>query len=200
MGKIELEVHSIYSNQPQTNSFAMVLGEVGGNRRLPIIIGHTEAHAIAMVHDNLKVNRPMTHDLFVNFADSFGFNVDEILINDLREGIFIATIYCSNGGHKAEIDARPSDAVAIALRFGAPIYATEQVLSEGGIEMEEEEKNMPSRGTKSTPAAGSVPSKSKSEKLESLSGAKLEEMLQKALDREDYESAAKIRDILNKRN
>lgn len=178
----------------------MVLGEVGGNRRLPIIIGHTEAHAIAMVHDNLKVNRPMTHDLFVNFADSFGFNVDEILINDLREGIFIATIYCSNGGHKAEIDSRPSDAVAIALRFGAPIYVTEQVLSEGGIEMEEEEKNIQSRGTKSTPSAGSVPSKSKSEKLESLSGAKLEEMLQKALDREDYESAAKIRDILNKRN
>jgi bifunctional DNase/RNase len=200
VGKIELEVHSIYSNQPQTNSFAMVLGEVGGNRRLPIIIGHTEAHAIAMVHDNLKVNRPMTHDLFISFGEAFGFSVDEILINDLKEGIFIATIYCSNAGKQVEIDARPSDAVAIALRFGAPIFVTEQVLSEGGIEMEEEEKNMESRGSKSTPSAGTVSPKSKGEKLENLSVKKLEEMLQKALDREDYESAAKIRDILNKKN
>lgn len=200
MSKVELEIVTLYSNQPQTNSFALIMGEKGGNRRLPIIIGHAEAHAIAIETESIKPNRPMTHDLFKTFAHEFGFTLEEVIINDLKEGIFFATLVCSDGQRRVEIDSRPSDAIAIGLRFKVPIFATEHVLSEGGIEVNEEEEMSDRRGTKSTPAAGTVEPGPKKEKLENMSNDRLEEMLSKALEEEDYKKAARIRDILNKRN
>lgn len=200
MNKIELEIISLSSNQPQTGSFALVLGEIGGNRRLPIIIGHSEAHAIAIENENLKTNRPMTHDLFKSFAFAFGYTVKEIVITDLREGIFFAKIICSDKDKTIEIDSRPSDAIAIGVRFKVPLYVVDTVLSEGGIEVDDNEEIKPERGTKSTSTVGPGAGAGSHKKLEDTPLEKLNEMLDKALEQEEYEKAAKIRDEINRRN
>lgn len=184
------------SSQSQSGSFALVLGEERGNRRLPIIIGMFEAQAIAIEIEKIVPNRPMTHDLFKSFAQSFKFSVLEIVISDLREGVFYAKIMCSDGVKMLEVDARPSDAIAIGLRFGVPIYTFEPILSEAGIvltEPDEEEtlvsKEEPRKPSKKTP-----------EQLKDTSNDQLQVMLDEALEKEDYERAAKIRDEMNKRN
>ncbi|HSY62397.1 MAG TPA: bifunctional nuclease family protein, partial [Cytophaga sp.] len=138
MEKIRLEIIGLSSSQSQTGSFALVLGEVNGNRRLPIIIGMFEAQAIAIEIEKVIPNRPMTHDLFKSFALSFHFIVEEIVISDLKEGVFFAKIICSDGIKNIEIDARPSDAIAIGLRFDVPIYSYETIMSEAGIVLNDE--------------------------------------------------------------
>ena len=137
MEKLKLEILGLSSSQSQTGSFALVLGEVKGSRRLPIIIGMFEAQAIAIEIEKIIPNRPMTHDLFKSFASSFDYSVDEIVISDLKEGVFFAKIVCNNGTNKVEVDARPSDAIAIGLRFNAPIFTYESILSEAGIVLTE---------------------------------------------------------------
>lgn len=141
MKKIKLEILGLSSSQSQTGSFALVLGETEGNRRLPIIIGMFEAQAIAIEIEKIIPNRPMTHDLFKSFANSFNFHVEEILISDLKEGVFFARIVCTDGLKKHEIDARPSDAIAIGLRFDSPIYTYENILAEAGIVLTDEEED-----------------------------------------------------------
>ena len=131
--KIKLEILGLSSSQSQTGSFALVLGEAEGNRRLPIIIGMFEAQAIAIEIEKIVPNRPMTHDLFKSFANSFHFHVEEIVISDLKEGVFFAKIVCTDGLKKTEVDARPSDAIAVGLRFDAPIFTFENILAEAGI-------------------------------------------------------------------
>ncbi|MBC7919894.1 MAG: bifunctional nuclease family protein [Ferruginibacter sp.] len=196
MNKIKLEILGLSSSQSQSGSFALVLGEEYGNRRLPIIIGMFEAQAIAIEIEKIVPNRPMTHDLFKSFAQSFRFSVTEIVISDLKEGVFYAKIVCSDGIRHTEIDARPSDAIAIGLRFNVPIYTFEPILSEAGIvftESQEEEplikREEPVRATPSTP-----------ERFKDIPFEQLKTMLDEALEREDYERAARIRDELNKRN
>jgi bifunctional DNase/RNase len=197
VNKIKLEILGLSSSQSQSGSFALVLGEEYGNRRLPIIIGMFEAQAIAIEIEKIVPNRPMTHDLFKSFAQSFRFAVTEIVISDLKEGVFYAKIVCSDGVRNTEIDARPSDAIAIGLRFNVPIYTFESILSEAGIvftdSAEEDEplvkKEEPSRMSPTTP-----------EKFKDIPFEKLKEMLDEALEKEDYERAARIRDELNKRN
>ncbi len=197
MEKLKLEILGLSSSQSQSGSFALVLGEVEGNRRLPIIIGMFEAQAIAIEIEKITPNRPMTHDLFKSFAQGFEFTIREIIISDLREGVFFAKIVCDQGGKIREIDARPSDAIAIGLRFDVDIYTYEPILTEAGIiltdEYEEQLENLDKPETKSSDAP-------KSENLGDLNMDKLNEMLEKALKDEDYEAAAKIRDELNKRN
>ncbi|MGI9571248.1 MAG: bifunctional nuclease family protein, partial [Desulfobulbia bacterium] len=139
MDKIKLDIIGLQSSQSQSGSFALVLGENKGDRRLPIIIGMFEAQAIAMEIENIVPNRPMTHDLFKSFSDKFDFALSEIYISDLKEGVFFAKIRCNRGGEEFEIDSRPSDAVAIGLRFGVPIFTNESILEYAGITMEEEE-------------------------------------------------------------
>jgi len=194
--KIKLEILGLSSSQSQSGSFALVLGEERGNRRLPIIIGMFEAQAIAIEIEKIVPNRPMTHDLFKSFAQSFKFSILEIVISDLREGVFYAKIMCTDGVKSLEVDARPSDAIAIGLRFGVPIYTFEPILSEAGIvltEPDEEEtlasKEEPKKPSKKTP-----------EQLKDVSNDQLQAMLDEALEKEDYERAAKIRDEMNKRN
>jgi bifunctional DNase/RNase len=203
--KIKLEILGLSSSQSQTGSFALVLGETEGNRRLPIIIGMFEAQAIAIEIEKIIPNRPMTHDLFKSFASTFHFHVDEIVISDLKEGVFFAKIICTDGLKKTEIDARPSDAIAIGLRFDSPIFTYENILAEAGIvltdEEEEEEKEKEKAETREPKAkvkkeAGSR----KSEDYKNYSVEKLNELLKDAIDKEDYERAAKIRDELSKRN
>jgi bifunctional DNase/RNase len=196
--KIKLEILGLSSSQSQQGSFALVLGEEGGKRRLPIIIGMFEAQAIAIEIEKIIPNRPMTHDLFKSFAHTFRYSISEIIISDLKEGVFYAKIVCSDGLRSQEIDARPSDAIAIGLRFNVPIYTVESIMSEAGIVLtEQEEENYPSsRQSSKNPS----PRKPAGESLKDLSFDQLQQMLNEALDKEDYERAAKIRDELNKRN
>jgi bifunctional DNase/RNase len=210
MSKIKLEILGLSSSPSQSGSFALVLGEVGGTRRLPIIIGMFEAQAIAIEIEKITPTRPMTHDLFRSFGNSFNFHVEEIIISDLKEGVFFAQIFVSDGINRVTIDARPSDAIAIGLRFGASLYTTDQILNEAGITVSEEDAQESALETAETneeeqelsfpKKAEPKSSKSKSSDLKSLSVEKLNEHLKDALDHEDYERAARIRDELNKRN
>ncbi|MEQ9425942.1 MAG: bifunctional nuclease family protein [Cyclobacteriaceae bacterium] len=196
MDKIKLEILGLSSSQSQSGSFALVLGEVSGTRRLPIIIGMFEAQAIAIEIEKIVPNRPMTHDLFKSFAYSFNFTIEEIIISDLKEGVFFAKIVCSDGIKQIEVDARPSDAIAIGLRFGVDIFSYEAILSEAGIVLTdeaEEETVKPKKARKKS-------QKSFPEILTDLSNEKLQQMLDEALAKEDYEKAAKIRDEMNNRN
>ncbi len=196
MQKIQLEILGLSSSQSQVGSYALVLGEESGNRRLPIIIGMFEAQAIAIEIEKIHPNRPMTHDLFRTFADKFDITVEEILISDLKEGVFFSKIVCSDGLKKVEIDSRPSDAIAIGLRFGVKIYTYENILSEAGIVLSDfEEEEMPGEEKQEV-----VPAGSKKDWVKDLSLDELQKMLDEALGNEDYEKAAKIRDEINKRN
>lgn len=195
--KIKLEILGLSSSQSQSGSFALVLGEVDGNRRLPIIIGMFEAQAIAIEIEEITPNRPMTHDLFKSFAFHFGYEIKEIFISDLKEGVFFAKIVCETGGKIVEIDARPSDAIAIGLRFKVDIYTQESILTEAGIVLTDEEEEVTEVKRKST---GSGKPEPVSKKLEDLPSDQLNTMLDDALAKEDYERAAKIRDEINKRN
>jgi len=199
--KIRLEILGLSSSQSQSGSFALVLGEKPGKRRLPIIIGMFEAQAIAIEIEKIIPNRPMTHDLFKSFAGSFDFSIKEIIISDLKEGVFFAKIVCENNNKIIEIDSRPSDAIAIGLRFNAPIFTYESILAEAGIELSEEEEEEPDiqKELEQIQPKKEKPSPS-SEKLKDVSMEKLKQMLDKAIEQEDYEKAAKIRDEINKRN
>ena len=199
MEKIKLEILGLSPSQTQNGSFALVLGEEFGNRRLPIIIGMFEAQAIAIEIEKISPNRPMTHDLFKSFAKAFNYGVREIMISDLREGIFYARIVCSDGIRDAVVDARPSDAIAIALRFNVPIFTTEAVLKDAGIvsgvaaDAEDSElAEIINKPTKESKPFG--------EQIKDMSMDELNKILAEALKNEDYERAAKIRDQIAHRN
>lgn len=197
MEKIKLDILGLSSSQSQSGSFALVLGETNGKRRLPIIIGMFEAQAIAIEIEKIIPNRPMTHDLFKSFATSFNFEVEEIIISDLKEGVFFAKIVCSNGVKQIDVDARPSDAIAIGLRFNVPIFTYETVLSEAGIVLTDETEEEEEEPKKETVRKGKA---AESEPLKDLTNEKLNKLLEDALAKEDYEKAAKIRDEMNRRN
>lgn len=199
MNKIKLDILGLSSSQSQTGSFALVLGEEDGKRRLPIIIGMFEAQAIAIEIEKIKPNRPMTHDLFKSFTTNFNIDITEIFINDLKEGVFFAKIVCSDGVKDLEIDARPSDAIAIGLRFSVPIYTSEQIMSEAGIVLsDDEDESEPEAITESTEEVVEV--KSEEVGISSQSNEELESLLEEAINNENYEEAARIRDELSKRN
>ena len=200
MEKVKLEILELSSSHSQSGSFALVLGEVGGKRKLPIIIGQYEAQAIAIEVEEITPNRPMTHDLFKSFAHAYDFKVQEIIISDLKEGVFFAKIVCEGRSEKVEIDARPSDAIAIGLRFEADIYTYEAILLEAGIVLSEGGGDEDITGLKiqiNIEKTEPVPS---SGILEHHTIEKLNKLLTEAIDNEDYERAAKIRDELSKRN
>lgn len=197
MSKIKLKILGLSSSQSQSGSFALVMGESKGNRRLPIIIGMFEAQAIAIEIEKIVPNRPMTHDLFKSFAESFNFSVLEILISDLREGVFYAKIVCTDGTQTLEVDARPSDAIAIGLRFSVPIYTYETIMSEAGIVLSESEEG---EEDSIIPDEEEVNELSTTEQIKDYTTDKLQELLDDALENEDYERAAQIRDEMNRRN
>jgi bifunctional DNase/RNase len=194
---VELEILGLSSNHSQSGSFTLVMGEVDGVRRLPIVIGMFEAQAIAIEIEKIIPNRPMTHDLFKSFADNFQLDIDRIVISDMKEGVFYAKIYCKSSTAEVEIDSRPSDAIAIAVRFGASIFCAEKVMAEAGIEFSEDEKREESRAAKASTPKSTSPKESS---LKDYSLDKLNQMLEKAINNEDYEKAARIRDEINKRN
>jgi bifunctional DNase/RNase len=205
--KIPLEILGLSSSQSQSGSFALILGEKTGNRRLPIIIGMFEAQSIAIQIEKINPNRPLTHDLFKSFAEHVHVAVLEVLISDLKEGVFYSKIVCSDGASTFELDSRPSDAIAIGLRFGVPIFTVESVLSEAGIilsdldenaeDSDDDEDDDDEDDTNEGPAK---PAPTPREPSGLVSLDELTKMLAQALEREDYEKAAKIRDELNKRD
>ncbi|OZI05267.1 hypothetical protein BWI93_26705 [Siphonobacter sp. BAB-5385] len=200
MEKIKLEILGLSPSQSQTGSFALILGEEFGNRRLPIIIGMFEAQAIAIEIEKITPNRPMTHDLFKSFAQGFHYKVTEIVISDLREGIFFAQIVCTDGLKERVIDARPSDAIAIGLRFNVPIYTFENLLSEAGIVANEGSSSERSSESAAPSSTGSSKSKPFPDQLKDNSMEDLQRMLDQALSNEEYEKAAQIRDEISRRN
>ena len=199
MKKIKLEILGLSPSQSQTGSFALILGEEMGNRRLPIIIGVFEAQAIAVQIEDIIPNRPMTHDLFKSFAEQLNFTVKEVYISDLREGVFYAKLICGDDLTNVEIDSRPSDAIAIGLRFDAPIYTNEAILSEAGIVSstlsEDSEEAIEEQIRESI-----KPKRSLRDDLKEMGNDELNRLLDEALANEEYERAAIIRDELGKRN
>jgi bifunctional DNase/RNase len=169
-----------------------VLGEENGQRRLPIVIGGFEAQAIAVAMENMIPNRPLTHDLFKNTLSAFNINVKEILINNLMDGIFYAKLICIKDEKEYSIDSRTSDAIAMAVRFKAPIYTYEFIMEAAGVVLDDPE-------VKIKTSEKEKPKQTRSKPIEQLSDKALDNLLQKALEREDYEKAAEIRDEMKRR-
>jgi bifunctional DNase/RNase len=197
MKKIKLEIIGLSYSQTQSGAYALVLGEEKGKRRLPIIIGAFEAQAIAIELENMTPSRPLTHDLFKSFAQSFDIEIEEVIVFNLVEGVFYAKLVCNDGEKKVEIDARTSDAIAIAVRFNCPIYTYEFILSSAGILLDE---NAPMVGLEEKAGAEIAPKTKLTEtELAGASTEELKEELKKAIEEEAYEKASKIRDELTKR-
>ncbi|MBA3972350.1 MAG: bifunctional nuclease family protein [Bacteroidota bacterium] len=200
MNKIKLSIIGLSFSQTQSGAYALVLGEEDGHRRLPIIIGGFEAQAIAVELENMTPSRPLTHDLFKNFAMSYNIEITEVIIYNLKEGVFFSKLICTDGTIEKEIDARTSDAIAMAVRFNCPIYTYEWILSQAGVAIDDE--NLPIEEQKERPKEREKESerkKSSPAEFTSLSEDELKESLMKAIDEEAYELASKIRDELNKR-
>jgi bifunctional DNase/RNase len=197
MKKIELEIIALSHSVTQSHSFAVVLGEVGGTRRLPIVIGGFEAQAIAVALDNMKPSRPLTHDLLKTMCDTFEIEVEYIYISKLLDGVFYSNIICKKGEEYFEIDSRTSDALALAVRFDCEIYVEESILLEAGVEADPNEGNEEAQGEENELAQLTNPSTSSN--YADMNVTELHQALQNALDSEDYEKAARIRDEINKR-
>ena len=193
MKKIELEIVALSHSITQTHSYAVVLGEVNGLRRLPIVIGGFEAQAIAVALERMQPSRPLTHDLMKNFMLAFNVDLLEVIINDLQEGIFYSKLVCSTDNDTVEIDSRTSDAVALAVRFGCPIYTFDNILDSAGILMEDDEKKK-----KTTTSVTQTDSGTRDD-LKKLSVAELETLLTEVLEHEDYIKAISIRDEIKSR-
>ena len=188
-----MEIVGMSYSQSQSGAYALILGVVGKETRLPIIIGGFEAQAIAIELEKMKPSRPLTHDLFKNFALQFQINIVEVVISKFEEGIFYSKLVCEREGETVEIDSRTSDAIALALRFGCPIYALESIIDEAGILM----SDLPGEES---------PEASQDEEILEADGVyeeflleELEEMLQKAIEEENYEEASRLRDEINRR-
>ena len=193
MDKIKLEIVGLSYSQTQSGAYALVLSEVDGNRRLPIIIGGFEAQAIAIELEKMMPTRPLTHDLFKNFATTFNISVKEVIIYNLVEGIFYSKLICDQDGVTTEIDARTSDAIAIGVRFQCPVYTYESILSSAGILLDE------TSGDDENLFAEMEEDETGGETLDEQSIEDLETELSNALSNEDYELASKLRDEINKR-
>jgi bifunctional DNase/RNase len=195
MKKIELEIVALSHSLAQTQNYAIVLGEMDGTRRLPIVIGGFEAQAIAVAMEGMIPSRPMTHDLFKNAMDTFKIEIKEIIINNLVDGVFFASMVFIQNGKEVEVDSRTSDALALAVRFSCPIYTYDFILDQAGIILEEDTEREVQKAKTRRQQQGQP----KEKNIDDYSLSELEELLAKLLEEEDYEKAAKIRDEINKR-
>ncbi len=198
MKKVRLEIVGLSYSQTQSGAYALVLGESAGTRRLPIIIGGFEAQAIAIELEKMTPSRPLTHDLFKTFCETFDINVNEVLIYNLVEGIFYAKLICNDGTKDVEIDARTSDAIALAVRFNCPISTYEFILKSAGIVLDDESAGIASN-VEAEAEVKEGEEVVKEGSLQSKSTEELKNLLQTAIDDEQYETASRIRDELNNR-
>lgn len=194
MVKIELDIVALSHSVTQSHNYAVVLGEVEGNRRLPVVIGGFEAQAIAVAMEQMAPNRPLTHDLFKNTLETFDVDLKEVVINNLLDGVFYAKLVCEKNNEEFEIDSRTSDAIAMAVRFDCPIFTFEFIMESAGVELEETDTSTEKAGVK----AKGVKSGRKTDYV-NMSDDELNELLNTVLSKEDYEKAAKIRDELLRR-
>lgn len=191
MEKIELKIVGLSYSQTQSGAYALVLSEKKGGRRLPIIIGGFEAQSIAIELENMKPSRPLTHDLFTTFSNSFKIKITEIVIYNLVEGVFYAKVVCKNADNEVvEIDARTSDAIAIGIRAKSPVYTFEHILSSAGIQLDDDKELGP---------GDEEFIENKQEEKQELSVEELEGLLSQAVENEDYERASELRDEIEKR-
>jgi len=195
MKKIELEIVALSHSITQTQSYAVVLGEINGLRRLPIVIGGFEAQAIAVALERMSPSRPLTHDLMKNFMMAFNVDLHEIIITNLQEGIFYSKLICSSENDTVEIDSRTSDALALAVRFGCPIYTYDTILDQAGVLMDEELKPVPDNSQ----GASTIGGGSSNDNLRSLTLEELNALLTEVLENEDYIRAIAIRDEIKSR-
>lgn len=189
MQKIELKIYGLSYSHSQSAAYALILDEMNGKRRLPIIVGGLEAQAIAIEVEKMKPARPLTHDLFKSFAEIYHVNITEVVINKFHEGVFYSVLVCDDGKGEIEIDSRTSDAVAIALRFNCPIYTYEHVMATAGVIMDKEENE----------EIDSESFEENENEFTNLNQLELEKELQLAIEKEEYERASIIRDELKKR-
>lgn len=197
MEKIPLEIVALSHSVSHSHNYAVILGEVEGKRRLPIVIGGFEAQAIAVAMEGMMPTRPLTHDLFKSTMDNFGIEIKEVVINNLLDGVFHARLICDFNGEIAEIDSRTSDAIAMAVRYGCPVYTYEFILEAAGVELEDTEEG--AVGEESKPKRRRQRTKKVAMPFSEQSHSELSELLVKVISEEDYEKAALIRDELNKR-
>ncbi len=194
MEKIRLDIIGMSYSQSQSGAYALILGERDGKRRLPIIIGGFEAQAIAIELEKIRTPRPLTHDLFKSFAEAFNIRLTEVIINKFSEGVFYAVLICNDGEREIEIDSRTSDAIALSLRFNCPVFTYESIMVSAGIIMEEETES-----SKSSREENELVQRTEDIEYSEYSTAELKEMLQSAVENEEYEKASRIRDELKKR-
>lgn len=190
MKKIHLEIKGMSYSQSQSNAYALILGEVNGNRRLPIIIGAFEAHAIAIELEKIKPARPLTHDLFKSFAASFNILMTEVVINKFLKGVFHAELICFDGVNELSIDSRTSDAIALAIRFNCPIFTYENILEEAGVIVDDDSPE---------PGEAGKDAEKQENDLRRYNLSELKAMLQQAVDAEEYEKASMLRDEIKAR-
>ena len=193
MNRIFLDVIGLSFSHSQSGAYALLLGEKNDRRRLPVIIGEAEAQSIAIAMENVEKKRPLTHDLFKSFATAYGINITEVVINRFKEGLFFSELHCEKDGEVSVIDARTSDAVAIAVRFKCPIYTTSQVMEEAGLIMDElENEEFEDNEENMLDDFGY-------ERMDRYDMQDLQQLLQDAIDKEDYMAASVLRDEINKR-
>jgi bifunctional DNase/RNase len=196
MRKIELEIVALSHSITQTHSYAVVLGEVNGLRRLPIVIGGFEAQAIAVALEKMQPSRPLTHDLMKNFMNAFNIELHEVIISNLQEGIFYSKLVCYSNDETIEIDSRTSDALALAVRFGCPIFTYENILNSAGILLDDPAGK---KGLKPVTPTIQEHEKGAEDDLKVLNLDELTQLLQEVLEQEDYIRAIAIRDEINSR-
>ncbi len=200
MDKIKLNVLGISYSQTQSGAYALVLNEEDGKRRIPIIVGGFEAQSIAIQLEGLNPPRPLTHDLFMNFAKAFSINLTEVIIYKLEEGVFHAKLICKNGDKELSLDSRTSDAVALALRFNCPIFTTEEIMSKAGVVLDIEKESKAKTKTEPEDFTTEINDDSFSQdELKHLDLEELKALLDEEIKNENYERASEIRDEINKR-
>jgi len=198
MQKIELKIRALSYSNKQSGAFALVLTEKNGSRDIPVIIGQHEAQAIAIaLEKEVSPPRPLTHDLFKNFAQSFHIKLHEVVIHDIRDGVFYASLICTQDAKEVTLDSRPSDAVALAIRFDCPIYTTAEVLNKAGLheqddqtkDLIEEEEEVVEKESSQNPQST----------IEDATMDELNALMRQAVQNENYELAARVRDEIEKR-
>lgn len=194
MKKIKLDIAGLQYSQTQSGAYALILVESGGKRQIPIVIGGAEAQSIALALENLKPERPLTHDLFKSFATAFSIKILEVIIYRFEEGIFFSKLVCEQNEVSAEIDSRTSDAIAIGLRFNCPIYTYENILSDTGHAKDDHGFDAIQDDNDFEADLENL------DELEEITIEELENQLKEAIENEDYELASRIRDEINKRN
>ena len=200
MSLIRLNIKGISYSQTQSGAYALILSEENGNRKLPIVIGAFEAQSIAIaLEKDIRPPRPLTHDLFKNFSDRFNIKIKQVIIHKLVDGVFYSSLICENNNSEEIIDARTSDAIALALRYSAPIFTYKNIIEDAGIKLNIDLENQKNKDLMFEETISNSDEDHSKTTFDNLSLSELKGLLKKAVKDEDYEVAAKIRDEISKR-